>query len=266
MLKSINLRTLLKYLIVFALAFALLLFLVQLGLKIYTHHGQKIEMQDWVGQHISDAEILAKNSKSQIVINDSVFVVGKKGGLILDQNPKPGSFVKQNRKVYVTVTKYGIETLQLKNLPVLYGNSFEQKKKELEFRDIELVIKDYLYDSGEPNHILAVYYNGNLVISKDEVKKETEIKRGGVLECVVSKRDGGEVTIPNLLCLELEEAKFLLESSKLTLGSVVVRGSIEDGEPQYILNQSPPYDGITNIKMGESITVTVGPNRPVSCE
>lgn len=266
MLKKLNINSLVKYLIVFLIAFVLLLLIVQIGLRIYTHHGQKLEMPDFVDSDISNAQEIAKKNKFEIIINDSIFMVGKKGGLILNQNPKPGSFVKQNRKVYVTITKYETETIKLGSLPILYGNSFDQKKSELKYRDIELDIRDYQYDPAEPNHILAVYYEGELIVSKDVVKKDVAIKKGVILECIVSKRDGGDVTIPNIVCMELEEAKFILESSKLNLGSVVVRGDIEEGEPQYILNQSPPYDGITNIKMGESITVTVGAIRPLSCD
>jgi len=265
MLKNLNIQSLFKYLIVFLIAFVLLLLIVQIGLRLYTHHGQKIEMPDFVNTQISDASEVAQKNKFEIVVTDSIFIVGKKGGLILDQNPKPGSFVKQNRKIYVTITKYETETIKLGSLPVLYGNSFEQKKNELKYRDIDLEIRDYQYDPAEPNHILAVYYEGELIVSKDVIKKEAVIKKGGVLQCILSRRDGGDVTIPNLVCMELEEAKFILESSKLKLGSVVVRGDIDDGEPQYILNQSPPYDGITNIKMGESITVTIGANKPSSC-
>lgn len=247
------------------ISFILLLLIVQWGLRWYTHHGQKLEMPDFVNTPVSDASEVARNNKFQIVVNDSVFIVGKKGGMIIDQNPAAGSFVKQNRKVYVTITKYETETIRLGDLPVLYGNSFDQKKTELKYRDIELDIKDYAYDPAEPNHILSVYYNGELVISKDIVKKDLLIKKGTTLECIVSKRDGGDVTIPDLRCMELEEARFLLESSKLKLGTVVVKGEIEEGSPQFILNQSPPYDGITNIKMGESVTVTVGSEKPASC-
>lgn len=261
-----NLKSWIKFSLVLLVSFLVLIFIIQMGLKMYTHHGQKLEMPDFVNSFESDAVVVAQNNKLEIVINDSVFIVGKKGGLIMDQNPKAGSFVKQNRKVYVTITKYETETIKLGDLPVLYGNSFDQKKSELKYRDIDLDVKDYAYDPAEPNHILSVYYNGELVISKDIVKKDLVIKKGTTLECIVSKRDGGDVTIPDLRCMELEEAKFILESSKLKLGSVVIKGEVDEALPQYILNQSPPYDGITNIKMGESITVTVGSEKPTSCQ
>jgi D-alanine-D-alanine ligase len=254
-----------KYSFVLLVSLLLLLIIVQWGLRWYTHHGQKLEMPDFVNTLVTEASIEARNKKFEIIVNDSVFIVGKKGGMIIDQNPEAGSYVKQNRKVYVTITKYETETIRLGDLPVLYGNSFDQKKSELKYRDIDLDIRDYAYDPAEPNHILSVYYNGELVISKDIVKKDVVIKKGTTLECIVSKRDGGDVTIPDLRCMELEEARFILESSKLKLGSVVQKGDVVEGEPQFIINQSPPYDGITNIKMGESVTVTVASEKPASC-
>jgi D-alanine-D-alanine ligase len=200
-----------------------------------------------------------------LIVSDSVFVVGKSGGIITDQNPKPGSFVKEGRKVYVTVTKYGIETIKLSELPTMYGNAFDQKRTELKYRDIDCIIKDYAYDPGEPNHILEVWYNGELVISRDVRREDVEIAKGGVVECIVSRRDGGDVTIPDLRCLDLEEARFLLQSSKLELGDILKKGMNEPDAILYVIAQSPPYDGISNIKMGEKIVVTVSQTKPPDC-
>jgi UDP-N-acetylmuramate--alanine ligase len=246
-------------------AFLLLIFIILMWLRFYTNHGQKLELPKFIGQNIEDAKAQSEDLSFEIIVNDSIFIVGKPGGIITDQNPKPLSLVKEGRKVYVTITKFGTETVKVADLPTLYGNAFDQKKTELKYRDIECVIKDYIYDPGEPNHILEVWYNNELIISKDGRKNEVEITKGGTLEFVVSQRDGGDVTIPDLKCLELEEATFLLESSKLQMGDIIKKGDAEPDAVLYIVSQSPMYDGISNIKMGEKITVTVSASRPVEC-
>ena len=243
-----------------------IVFLIQLWLRFYTNHGQQLELPKFIGMDITDAQEKAEDLSFEIIVIDSIFVVGKKGGLITDQSPKPSSLVKENRKIYVTVTKFGSEMVKVSDLPTLYGNPFEQKKTELKYRDIDCIIKDYAYDPGEPNHILEVWYKGELIISKDQKKSDISIAKGDKLECIVSRRDGGEVTIPDLKCLEVNEARFLLETSKLDIGDIIKRGTSEPDAVLYVIAQSPPYDGISNIKMGEKVNVTVAAVKPADCQ
>jgi D-alanine-D-alanine ligase len=259
-------KTFLKQVLFIAACVIGLLLLTQLWLRFYTHHGQKIVLPAFVGMEIDKAREIADDKSFEIIVNDSVFIVGKKGGLITDQNPKATTQVKEGRKVYVTITKFGTETVRVADLPTMYGNAFDQKKTELKYRDIECVIKDYVYDPGEPNHILEVWYNGELIMSRDGRKDEIEIKKGGTLECVVSRRDGGDVTVPDLRCLTVEEARFMLESSKLQLGDIAKKGTAEPDAVLYVVSQSPSYDGITNIKMGEKVSIGVSPVKPADCQ
>jgi D-alanine-D-alanine ligase len=254
-----------RQLVIIAAAFIILILLTQFWLSYYTNHGQKLDLPKFIGMKLEDAISLAEERTFEIIVDDSIFVVGKPGGIITDQNPKPKSLVKENRKIYVTITKYGTETVKVSDLPILYGNAFDQKRSELKYRDIECTIKDYAYDPGEPNHILEVWYQGDIIISKDIKKNEVEIPKGGTLEFVISQRDGGDVTIPDLRCLQLEEARFLLESSKLRLGDTSKKGSTEPDATLYVISQSPPYDGVSNVKMGERINVTVSAVRPPDC-
>jgi beta-lactam-binding protein with PASTA domain len=256
----------LKQLLFLAAVLIGIILLANLWLKFYTNHGQQLELPNFVGMEIAEARNLADHSSFELVVNDSVFVVGKPGGIIKDQNPKPKSLVKENRKIYITITKYGKESVTVADLPTLYGNPFEQKKAELKYRDIDCEIKDYAYDPGAPDHILEVYYNGELIISKDVRKTDVKIEKGSKLSCILSRNDGGDVMIPDLVCLDVEEAKFLLETNKLALGSMTSKGTNEPDATLYVVSQSPAYDGTTNIKMGERISITVSSIKPSDCQ
>jgi beta-lactam-binding protein with PASTA domain len=255
-----------KQLLFLAAVFLGIVLLANLFLRFYTHHGQKLEMPNIIGKSLTDAREAADDNSFEIVVVDSIFIVGKPGGIIRDQNPKGGAKVKQGRKIYVTVTKYGVESISVADLPTLYGNPFEQKKTELKYRDIDCVIKDYAYDPGEPNHILEVYYKGELILSKDVKKSDVKIAKGEKLECIVSRKDGGDVTVPDLRCLDLDEATFLLETNKLAIGTVTRKGGGEPDATVYIIAQSPQFDGITNIKMGEKVNLTVSTVKPTDCQ
>ena len=253
----------LLYVLVFLFA---VLMLVLLWLRFYTNHGQKLELPDYVNQRIEDAKEDADSKTFKIIITDSIHKVGKPGGLIIDQNPAPGSMVKEQRPIYVNVTKYSPDQIKVSDLPVLYGSNYNQKQTELKYMDITASIKSERYDPGEPNHILEVWHNGKMIIGQRIVKKNVLIDKGGKLEFVISKREGGKDLIPDLVCQEFiaAEAKCLL--SKFQIGSVREQGEITDRSTAFVISQSPRFDGSSTIRHNSEISVTISQSRPESCK
>ncbi len=235
-------------------------------LQSYTNHGQKLELPDYIGTSFTEATEDAEDKSFVLIVNDSIHVVGKPGGEILDQNPKPYSKVKENRKIYVTISKYNADVLDLNNLPALYGMDYESKKRELSYLDIESKIKGYVYDPGEPDHILEVWYNGKRIISPSGNAKNVNIEKGGELQFVLSKREGGQTEIPDLKCKTLNIAKFILDNNKLKLGSVLEEGEITNPETAYIINQNPGYNINSTIARGAPISVTISQEKPKYCQ
>jgi len=254
-----------RQLLMMAGALIVLLIIVQLWLRIYTHHGQKLELPAFKDMALAEGMELAESEDFELVVIDSVFLVGKPGGIITEQYPKPGSLVKEGRKIYITITKYNTETILVADLPVLYGNAFEQKQAELQYRDINCFIKDYAYDPGEPSHILEVWYNGELIISGNVKRDDVAIEKGGKLEFVLSQRDGGEILVPDLTCMTLDEARFTLDMVKLQLGSITRKGTSQPDDATYITEQNPASDGVATIKMGSTITVVATGTKPETC-
>ncbi len=238
--------------------------LTVLWLRFYTNHGQKLQLPDYVDTHVVEAQEDAKDKSFQILVNDSVHIVGRRGGMIINQNPIAGSLVKENRKIYVTITKFNPDKLTLNDLPVLYGADFEQKRKELRYQELNAVIDGYRYDPGEPNHILEVKYNGDILVSKNVDRKDVEIEKGGTLHFILSEQSGGTTKIPDLRCMTVERARWLLETSKLKLGNIQA-SDIENIEQAFIISQSPVYDPVAIIDMGSPIDIVVSENIPKGC-
>ena len=254
----------LLYILIFIIAAVTL---TMLWLRFYTNHGQKLDMPEYVNTHITEAMKDAEKKSFEIIVNDSVHIVGRKGGMIIDQNPKFGAKVKENRKVYVTVTKFNADKIKLSDLPPLYGNDYDQKRKELNYQDINTVVDDFRFDRGEPNHILEVLYNGKVVINKDVVMEDIEIEKGGTLHFILSQQTGGKMKIPDLKCQTVAKARFLLEHSRFKLGEINAQG-IDDIENAYIISQSPAIDADNPdllIEMGTVFTVTVSEDLPSDC-
>ncbi len=260
-----TLKKFLKHLLLIALFVALVLFLVFTWLGFYTNHGQELELPEYIDQHIDEAAKDAEDRSFKIIVNDSIHIVGQPGGLIKEQNPKGGSKVKENRKIYVTVTKYNADKIKVGDLPELYGREFNRKQKELAYKSINAVIKSRRYDPGEPDHILEVWYKGQQIIGRSTNRKNVEINIGDTLEFVLSSDGGAEITVPDITCMTLSEARFLLESNKIQLGKIIQNGDINDPEEAYIMSQSPSPGITQKITMGDAINVTISESKPTGC-
>jgi len=198
----------------------------------------------------------------EIIVNDSIHKVGKAGGLILNQNPKGGSIVKENRKIYVTVTKHKADVVLSDHVTAeLYGQDFHMIKSRLENQEFKTEIKSTRYDRGEPNHILEVWYDGRNITDK----KGIEINKGDKISFVLSKNDDGELEIPDLVCQTLDEATLRLDFSRLSVGEIVSLGDIEDESGAYIYRQEPSAGEGKRITMGSSIKLFISKDKHESC-
>lgn len=240
------------------------LLLTMLWLRWYTHHGQSLVLPDYVDQHVDDATNDAKEHSFQIRVIDSVYIVGKKGGVIVDQNPVGASKVKEKRKIYVTISKYDAVQIPLRRLPVLYGKSYDRKQKELaEGFEIQTKIAGKKYDAGAPNHILEVIYKGETIIDADRRKDNVLIDKGGTLEVIISKITGGSLTMPNLACNLYDEAVFQLQALQLFVGDEVAEADVVDRGAAYVWKQYP--DANSRVYTGDTVTLYITGSPPADC-
>ncbi len=228
-------------------------------LKIYTNHGQKLDMPNYIDQHITDAQDDATSKSFEMIVNDSVHIVGKPGGLIQNQNPNGGSQVKEDRKIYVTTTKYNPDVIELKE-PILpmYGKDYESLRKQLQQKAIASEIKDFKYDPLTTGTILEVWH-GNEKISSSNIRLEAyKIERGSRLKFVVSSHEGGSFVIPNVEGLTYARAIWTIENSKFSVGEVTYANDlgIEDLNKSIIVRQNPVADG-SKLAAGLSINLVV---------
>lgn len=255
-----------RYTLVAILAFLGIVLLASfLWLKLYTHHGQELEMPDYTGYQYEDAVRDAARNKFRMSIRDSIHILGKPGGVVVSQNPVVGSLVKSNRMIYVTITKRSPDKILSSRLPEMYGKNYERKKKELEEHfEIKSRIVDTKYDPGDPGQILEVRYKGKVVFDSKRRDNTIQIDKGDYLEFIISAKSGGEVEIPDLTCKTYEEALFLLDNLGLTIGEVIKEGTIDDLNTAYVIAQYPVADG-TMIEMASAIQLTVNNSKPESC-
>ncbi|MBK8502508.1 MAG: PASTA domain-containing protein [Saprospiraceae bacterium] len=240
------------------------LLVVILFLRWYTHHGQSLELPDYIGQTVEVAAKDAHKNSFEIKVVDSVFMVGKEGGVIIDQNPKPDSQVKQKRKIYVTVSKHSADQIPLGRLPVLYGKSYERKTKELKQGfEINTKIVGRKYDAGAPEHILEVIYDGQTIVSTDVRKDDVLIDKGGTLEMILSKETGGSLSMPDLSCKSYDEAAFQMQTLNLIIGDEIKDNTVKNIDAAYVYNQVPSPE--SRVYTGDTVKIYLTQIKPADC-
>lgn len=240
--------------------------LISLFLRWFTHHGEALPLPDYIGKFIEEARTDAERHNFKLEVIDSVYVVGKNGGIILSQSPRGETKVKRKRTIYVTVTKGQADEIPSGRLPVLYGKSYERKSRELKNGfEIYTTIAGYAFDPGPENYILAVIYNGDTIVSATERRTDVMIEKGATLSCILSKSSGGELNIPNLVCKPFSEAIFLARSLNIKLLDESLDGELDDRYSAYIHRQEPSFDPGNKITMGDTIMVFLRKSRPDFC-
>jgi len=234
-------------------------------LKVYTNHGQKLELENYIGQQFEKSAKHAKKESFELIVKDSVHRVGVPGGQIIAQNPSAGSFVKENRKIYVDVTKYVADEIKLESLAEMYGREYSPVAERLGHLDIETEIKGYRQDPGGKDHILEVWYEGQMIIGASGKKSKVSIKKGDKLEFVLSKLEGGQIDLPDLVCEQYYKLGFLLDVYGLNISGITPVGAITDQNSAFIIDQFPRFTEGKKINRGQSIEITIQQLRPESC-
>lgn len=234
-------------------------------LKNYTRHDQQLELPDYTGWKLEEAMRDATERSFRISTLDSIHVVGKPGNEILQQTPLAGALVKENRMIYVTITKGNADKISMSKLPILYGKNYGRKKRELyQSFEIECKIVGRRFDPGEPGHILAVIYQGQTISDRQGRNDDVLIEKGTTLDIIISERQGGKLKIPDLICKTFAEARFIIENSGLTLGEILTVGNVKIADSAYVTGQVPdPAEGL--MLMGEEIKLSLTSKKPIDC-
>lgn len=235
--------------------------MVNLWLKLYTHHGERYLVGDYTGMELIDAQRMASTKTFQIVLIDSIFRLDMAPGIVLNQNPAPGTGVKRNRKIYLTVTA---SKPPMVKLPALAGNyNFEAYERKLARIGVQanILTKEY-NETLEENTIIGVYYQ-NKKISESNLGAGYAVPQGAAISFVVTERFTGKVPIPNLVCRTFATASFLLSSSKLVMGDTI--GDYEILESAYVWRQEPAFVPDRQIPIGTKVDLFLQNELPPGC-
>lgn len=182
-------------------------------MHIITRHGTHRTVPDFMGVKIAEAQQIAKTSKLEIIINDSLFVPAYEGGVVLDQLPKGGVEVKAGRKVYVTINSFKEKMVKV---PYVAGRSLRQAKNMLEVAG--LGIEKLVYEEDiATNYVLGEYVGAQQITDKSNV--EIEMGSGVILKVGVQPENNTTI-VPKAIGQSLQAAKSRLWEHGLNIGKV----------------------------------------------
>ncbi|MCR4659685.1 MAG: PASTA domain-containing protein [Bacteroidales bacterium] len=211
-------------------------------IKIYARQGQEYELHDIVGMNY---ESVRDNNELSLryVVMDSIYKPGVEGGLILTQDPKPGTMIKKGRKIYITMTAYSAEDAVM---PELSGSTVRQAVSHLESAGLQVGSLKFV-DDPYKNAILGQSVGGKNVYAGQQ------IPRGSMVDLTVGLGDGkGESVVPFVIGKTSSRARRDILVLSLNVGREHYKG-VKDKQNAVVYRQDPDYTGISKYPFGTSV-------------
>ena len=164
-------RKFLKHLVSAILIFIVLIWGVFLFLRFYTKHGQYLTVPGMTGLTIEQARGNADFGNFELVVIDSVYDPSHPRGTILHQDPPPGSEVKKNRTIYLSVVTYVPEKTSMPDLRFL---TFRQAISILQSCGLKTGKINYIRTFDE-DAVQQQFFNGDIIEPGTKIDKGSSI-------------------------------------------------------------------------------------------
>ena len=149
----------------------------------YTRHGQYITVPDVSGMYEQEAGQALAAAGLRYEVSDYKFDKSMVEGGVIEQNPKAGAYVKQERKIYLTLNS-GKEPV--KAVPDLADNS-SLRAAESQLRAAGFKLSPTVYVDGDLDWVYEIRYKGAVI------EAGTEIPEGSVLTIVAGNGNPVEI-------------------------------------------------------------------------
>lgn len=219
-------------------------------LRTYTHYGESVTVIDFKGMVISEVEEMLEDRHLQYTIMDSIYNPDLKPLEIISQTPAPGSKVKENRVIYLTIRSKNPDNRKLPDVEGISLRNALSKLNNQGFKVNEIIYKPYEY-------INSVIY---VAIDDEHILPGTVYPKGTEFDLIVGNGLGStKVSVPNLTGQTLEEAEFNLHGAyNLNIGAALYDGGVKtrtDTVFAIIYDQNPKPTDDEILRIGEFIDV-----------
>jgi beta-lactam-binding protein with PASTA domain len=226
-----------------------LMILTMFFLRIYTDHGDAVTIPDLKGKTSQEVSKLLDDLDLRIQIRDSVYSLDTAPGTVLDQFPKSGTKVKENRTILITICALSQVKIPM---PQLTDISYRQAMNLIESSG--LIVGRIEYQPSEfPNLVLGQKVDGRTVRVGEMISK------GSVVDLVLGSDSNGETSeVPTLFGRNLAEGKLILGEAFLNLGLINYDESYSPEELEsrgLIWKQTPDPADLFEVARGTTIDI-----------
>ncbi|HET8860127.1 PASTA domain-containing protein [Marivirga sp.] len=245
-LKANSLKDLFIHLsIIIGIGLIIVLTFFYIYLPVSTHHGESITVPQLEGVHLNELdEFLLERDLRFEVTEDSGYSAEYPALTVLNQDPKAGKKVKENRKIYVSLNATSPPNVKM---PKLVDGSLKNAQMVLE--SYGLLLGEISYEPHEfQNAVLKQKLDGEIIEAGADVAK------GSSIDLVVGNGNGRPFAMPDVVDNNQEEAEFIIVGSGLQIGKVRTR--VDDEKAAGIVLQQYPEAG-TSVRTGTNVDIWV---------
>ncbi len=229
-----------------------LLLVTFFGLSWYTNHGDFVVVPNIKGKSMYDAKKELGNYDLDYVVSDSTYDESKPPLSVLDQQPRKGAKVKENRKIYITLNASAPPSVKI---PSIIDNSRRQAELILNSWGLKLGNLIYIPDMAK-DAVLNIQVKGKIV------KPGTIVPKGTAIDLVLGDGFGNQIAeVPPLVDLTVLEARAVLEAVHLNVGMILGDGTVDDTLAAYVYDQEPKFGQPGKLGPGNSVQLFIRQNK-----
>lgn len=246
--KFLKSRTFLFNIIAATVLVGIIIYIVMVSLNSYTRHDQYLQVPDFKGINKNKCEQIAASKNIRIQVIDSLYVKNQKPGSVIDQHPKAGHNIKENRLIMLTICSSKPESVPFPNLR---NSAYRQTINTLKGLGFKLGKISYI-ESRYKNLVLELKYKN------DTISPGSLLEKGSVIDIVLGKGNYNKVLVPLVLGKNIENAKEEILFSFLNIGKVYYDNSIKntnDRSKATVWKQAPEYQKNMKVNAGRKITL-----------
>ena len=173
LIKFVISKTFLKQLIFVFVGLVLFLFVIMKWLNISTNHSQKIEVPNLEKMSLKKVENTLNNLDLNLVVIDSAsYNPNYPKKAVIDQDPEAGDFVKEGRKIYLTLNPSGYADIVV---PDLYGKTKRQAISQLAAIGFRINSKAIYVSDIAKDVVRGLKFNGKDLKAGDKIPKNSLI-------------------------------------------------------------------------------------------
>lgn len=208
--------------------------------KMFADNQKEIKIPDFAGKSVEDAKNECRELGLTLLVEDEIEDDSKEPGTVISQEPEKGEEIKKGDMVKVVITKE-ITLFELENYAGKDYNDIEQALTDADIK-VNVIFEDSQKEKG--------------IILRQSPESGKKLRPGGEITLYVS---GGidmtqsYISVPNLVGKTYAEAKTLLESLGLKLGTT--SGSMNPESGDKVVSQAIPAGSMVKKACPVSITV-----------